>query len=271
MPLALGDSWKRLPHRRRRQGIPRALRRRGSLPAGSSAKTWKRCSAQRSPRAPASASARTFTGAHGISGEGDEHGERAVPRGRRAGEDRLGARSPGADQHRERVGGASRARRQGEGTGSHRCSRAIRVAARRGDAAAQINCASELQAASPAYETARLFRMIGIGVEALRGFAAVLIARRRVVGVHRALFRAGRAPLRSRRHARARRSPRAPVRPADDRRRGACLRGRAARPRCSVTPSPPCSAGGSSTSSIPASPAWNGGGKSSGCWRRPLR
>jgi putative ABC transport system permease protein len=39
----------------------------------------------------------------------------------------------------------------------------------------QINSQSELQAASPAYETARLFRMVGIGVEALRGFAAVLI------------------------------------------------------------------------------------------------
>jgi putative ABC transport system permease protein len=39
----------------------------------------------------------------------------------------------------------------------------------------QINAQSELQAASPAYETARLFRMVGIGVEALRGFAAVLI------------------------------------------------------------------------------------------------
>ena len=39
----------------------------------------------------------------------------------------------------------------------------------------QINAQSELQAASPAYETARLFRMVGVGVEALRAFAAVLI------------------------------------------------------------------------------------------------
>lgn len=38
-----------------------------------------------------------------------------------------------------------------------------------------INAQSELQAASPAYETARLFRMIGVGVEALRGFGAILI------------------------------------------------------------------------------------------------
>jgi putative ABC transport system permease protein len=39
----------------------------------------------------------------------------------------------------------------------------------------QINAKSELQAASPAYETARLFRIIGTGVEALRAFALVLM------------------------------------------------------------------------------------------------
>jgi putative ABC transport system permease protein len=39
----------------------------------------------------------------------------------------------------------------------------------------QINSQSELQAASPAYESARLFSIIGVGVEALRGFALVLI------------------------------------------------------------------------------------------------
>ena len=38
-----------------------------------------------------------------------------------------------------------------------------------------INAKSELQAASPAFETARLFRIVGAGVEALRAFAAVLI------------------------------------------------------------------------------------------------
>jgi putative ABC transport system permease protein len=39
----------------------------------------------------------------------------------------------------------------------------------------QINAQSALQAASPAYETARLFRIVGAGVEALRAFAAVLM------------------------------------------------------------------------------------------------
>jgi putative ABC transport system permease protein len=38
-----------------------------------------------------------------------------------------------------------------------------------------VNAKSELQAASPAFETARLFRIVGAGVEALRAFAAVLI------------------------------------------------------------------------------------------------
>ena len=39
----------------------------------------------------------------------------------------------------------------------------------------QINSQSELQAASPAYETARLFRIVGAGIEAVRAFAVVLI------------------------------------------------------------------------------------------------
>ena len=39
----------------------------------------------------------------------------------------------------------------------------------------QINSRSELQAASPAFETARLFRIVGVGAEALRAFAVVLI------------------------------------------------------------------------------------------------
>ena len=39
----------------------------------------------------------------------------------------------------------------------------------------QVNASATLQAASPAYESARLFRMIGVGVEVLRAFGAVLI------------------------------------------------------------------------------------------------
>ena len=39
----------------------------------------------------------------------------------------------------------------------------------------QINSASALQAASPAYESARLFRMLGVGVEVLRAFGVILV------------------------------------------------------------------------------------------------
>jgi putative ABC transport system permease protein len=39
----------------------------------------------------------------------------------------------------------------------------------------QVNAASALQAASPAYESARLFRMIGVGTQVLRAFGLVLV------------------------------------------------------------------------------------------------
>ena len=39
----------------------------------------------------------------------------------------------------------------------------------------QVNASSALQAASPAYESARLFRMIGVGVDVLRAFGLVLV------------------------------------------------------------------------------------------------
>ena len=39
----------------------------------------------------------------------------------------------------------------------------------------QVNAGATLQAASPAYESARLFRMIGVGVEVLRAFGLVLV------------------------------------------------------------------------------------------------
>ena len=39
----------------------------------------------------------------------------------------------------------------------------------------QVNASAKLQAASPAYESARLFSMIGVGVEVLRAFGFVLV------------------------------------------------------------------------------------------------
>jgi len=39
----------------------------------------------------------------------------------------------------------------------------------------QVNASAALQAASPAYESARLFRMIGVGVDVMRAFGLVLV------------------------------------------------------------------------------------------------
>jgi putative ABC transport system permease protein len=39
----------------------------------------------------------------------------------------------------------------------------------------QVNASTALQAASPAYESARLFRMIGVGVDVLRAFGLMLV------------------------------------------------------------------------------------------------
>jgi putative ABC transport system permease protein len=38
-----------------------------------------------------------------------------------------------------------------------------------------VNASPALQAASPAYESARLFRMIGVGVDVLRAFGLILV------------------------------------------------------------------------------------------------
>ena len=97
----------------------------------------------------------------------------------------------------------------------------------------QINSQSELQAASPAYETARLFRIVGVGVEALRAFALVLI-----LAAGLSVFIALYTALEERRYDLAvmrtlGASPRQALRPAADRGRGAC----AARARCSASAS----------------------------------
>lgn len=53
-----------------------------------------------------------------------------------------------------------------------------------------VNAGTSMQAASPAYETARLFELLGVGVSVLEGFAAVLMAGGALsllVGLHAAL------------------------------------------------------------------------------------
>jgi putative ABC transport system permease protein len=122
----------------------------------------------------------TFTGAHGIAEGGSEHGESPykvvgilAPSGTVL--DRLvlvsvesvwmvhgehgSADAPAADEDKEITALLIQ----------YASPLAVAVLPR------YINNNSEMQAASPAYETARLFTVIGVGVDVLRGFALVLI------------------------------------------------------------------------------------------------
>ena len=112
-----------------------------------------------------------FVGAHGIGGEGDEHAEApytvvGVLHGTRSVIDRL------VLTRIDSVWQVHGAHGEPEVT-------VLLVQYASPLAAAslprQVNSQTELQAASPAYETARLFRMVGVGVEALRAFAIILM------------------------------------------------------------------------------------------------
>lgn len=115
----------------------------------------------------------TFTGAHGVGGGGDEHEEAYTVVGilEKTGSviDRLVLTSIESvwEVHHD------------DGNKGEREVTVLLIQYASPLAAAmlprQINAKSELQAASPAYETARLFRIVGVGVEALRAFAAALI------------------------------------------------------------------------------------------------
>ena len=112
----------------------------------------------------------TFVGAHGISGEGEEHGDSpfkvvGVLAKTNSVLDRLVLTSIDSVWHVH------------HGVSEEVTVVLIQYASPLAAASLprSINAQSALQAASPAYETARLFRMVGVGVEALRGFAVVLI------------------------------------------------------------------------------------------------
>jgi putative ABC transport system permease protein len=125
-----------------------------------------------------------FAGAHGIGGDGDEHG--ATPYmvvGVLARSDSVLDRLvlTGIDSvwhvHEEHQGPQDEQDRKAMAQDREVTVVLVQYASPLAAAMLprQINAKSELQAASPAYETARLFRMVGAGVEALRAFAAVLI------------------------------------------------------------------------------------------------
>jgi putative ABC transport system permease protein len=125
-----------------------------------------------------------FVGAHGIGGEGDEHAEApyavvGVLEKRGSVIDRLvltGIESVWR-VHEKEQGPEDEADRKALEEAREVTVLLVQYASPLAAATLprQVNSQSELQAASPAYETARLFRIVGVGVEALRAFAIVLI------------------------------------------------------------------------------------------------
>ena len=59
----------------------------------------------------------------------------------------------------------------------------------------KINKETNMQVASPAYETARLFRMIGVGADVIWAFGGVVLTTASAVAIHRALPRTERTRL----------------------------------------------------------------------------
>ena len=183
IPLALGDSWKGA----RIVGAPRAYPEH----YGAELRAGRFHDKPMEAVLGAEVAARTgvdvggtFTGAHGLGGEGEEHatapytvvGVLAKTGGVL---DRLVLTSIESvwQVHEEEQGPEDEADRKALEEAREVTVLLIQYASPLAAATLprQINSKSELQAASPAYETARLFSIIGVGVEALRAFALVLI------------------------------------------------------------------------------------------------
>jgi putative ABC transport system permease protein len=183
IPLALGDGWK--GYRIVGAGHDYPEHYGAKLAAG---RLW-----QKSMEAVlgSEVAARTgvgvgerFVGSHGVTGQGEEHG--AAPYDvvgilARTGSvlDRLVLTSIESvwQVHEEEHGPADEADRKALEEDREVTVMLVQYASPLAAATLprQINSKTELQAASPAYETARLFRIVGVGVEALRAFAIVLI------------------------------------------------------------------------------------------------
>jgi putative ABC transport system permease protein len=185
MPLALGDSWK--GYRIVGAGHDYPNHYGATLAAG---RLWEKpmevvLGAEVAQRTGTGVDAR-FAGAHGISGEGDEHKEApytVVGILRETGSvlDRLvltGIESVWL-VHEGHQGSREAADHNDKAAEPDREVTVVLLQYASPLAAAtlprQINSRSELQAASPAVETARLFRIVGVGAEALRAFAIVLM------------------------------------------------------------------------------------------------
>ena len=183
IPLALGDSWKGY----RIVGAPHDYAQHYGA-ATAAGRLWEKpmeavLGSEVAARTGAGVGAR-FAGAHGIGGDGDDHKEApytvvGVLKETGSVLDRLVL--TGIDSvwqvHEEHQGPQDQADRKAK-EGDREVTVALVQYASPLAAASlprQINSQSELQAASPAVETARLFRIIGVGVEALRAFAILLM------------------------------------------------------------------------------------------------
>ncbi len=182
MPLALGDSWKGS----RIVGAARAYADHYGAELAAGRYYDKPMEAVLG----ADVAARTgvgvggsFKGAHGLGSEGDEHEQAYAVVGVLAKSnsviDRLVLTSIESvwQVHEEHQGPEDQADRKALEEAREVTVVLVQYASPLAAATLprQINSQSELQAASPAYETARLFSIVGVGVEALRAFAAVLI------------------------------------------------------------------------------------------------
>jgi len=183
MPLALGDSWKGYRIVGAGHEYPRHY---GATPAAG--RLWEKpmeavLGAEVAARTGVDVGGR-FVGAHGIGGEGAEHGEMPYTvvgvLSRTGGVlDRLVLTSIESvwHVHEEHQGPADEADRKAMAADREVTVLLVQYASPLAAAMLprQINSQSELQAASPAFETARLFRIVGVGVEALRAFAIILM------------------------------------------------------------------------------------------------
>jgi putative ABC transport system permease protein len=183
MPLALGDSWRGS----RIVGATHAYPEHygAKLAAG---RLWeKNMEAVLGAEVAARTGAQvgdTFAGVHGLGGEGEEHGDdpyTVVGVLERTGSviDRLVLCNIESvwQVHEHAQGPEDEADRKALEEAREVTVLLLQYASPLAAATLprQINSKSELQAASPAYETARLFSIIGVGVEALRAFALVLM------------------------------------------------------------------------------------------------
>jgi putative ABC transport system permease protein len=183
IPLALGDSWKGY----RIVGAPREYAEHYGAELRSGRFHDKPMEAVLGAEVAARSGVgvgATFTGAHGLGGEGEEHADApytvvGVLAKTNSVIDRLVLTSIESvwQVHEEHQGPEDEADRKALEAAREVTVLLVQYASPLAAASLprQINSQSELQAASPAYETARLFSIVGVGVEALRAFAIVLI------------------------------------------------------------------------------------------------